>query len=241
MNISQKKGAIGLALCLGFVFTVHAQQTSVTELLSRSLNYFRQRPNLSIDMEFKMFQAHTSNQIIHEFNGYYQTSDNMLLVKMGGQTQLYNKNYVIVVDEGSKTILLQQARPVKQTQTPLGVDSLVHLFRNARITEEKEGISLLSFTEPKASFYTVNRFDVMIENSTGRVMKSVLYYAFNLQDFYADFSETTIPRIEINYTSYKENIATEESFRENRYVIFDREEAKVSGNYKGYRLIDLRK
>lgn len=225
-------------LLAGFTPILPAQ---VSDILLRSMHFFQQRPNLTIDMDFKMFQAHGSDKIIQEFTGYYQTMDGMLLVKMGPQTQLFSNRYTVIVDEGSKTMLLQDKAPPRKNETPLGVDSLVSLFKEIKITGEQDGVVTLSFTGPKSSFYTVNRFDLHVERSSGKVLKAILFYAFNLQDFYSDYTEPTVPRIEITYTQYKENSVTAASFDETRYVSIGKGNVAVSGNYPGYRLMDLRK
>lgn len=219
----------------------YAQSGAAYDVLLKSFYYYKNNSNLMFDMQFKMFASHASDKVVQEMSGYYQLKDNQLLVKMGGQTQLNNKKYALVVDEGSKTIMVQNTKPESLNKTPFGVDSLVKMFVKISLAKEENGLVYIHFEQPKASFYTVQTFDLVIEKNTGILQKAILYYAFNLSNFYEQFEgDNTIPRIEIEYLNYKQNLNADESFDEKRYVIINAKEVKPTPNYKDYRILDVR-
>jgi hypothetical protein len=221
---------------------VYAQSGAVNNILLKSFYYYKNTTNLTFDMHYSMYDAHQSNNIIQEMDGYYQLMEDNLVMRMGSQLQLHNRSYSLIVDEGSKTMLVQAAAPRAENSTPLGVDSLVKMFENITVTKEENGSVYLHFDQPRASFFAIKTFDLVIEKSTGILQKAILYYAFDLSNFYEQYENNhTIPRIEISYLNYREGLNTSEIFDEKKYFTLNKNKIKPALNYAGYKVLDIRK
>jgi hypothetical protein len=174
--------------------------------------------------------------------GKYTSDAGNLLIATGGQTQLFTPRFAIVVDRDTETLVVQDRGKDKQMQTPLGIDSLVNLFEEVTVSAETNETTTLLFSSPKPAFYSIGKFTVDIDRSCGRVKRAVLYYAFNLADFYDEYDEPLIPRIEITYENYLEQTtAPANTFSENNFVKVTGDELTAASGFSSYRLIDLRR
>jgi hypothetical protein len=232
-------------ICIVFFCTpclcLIAQHSVITHTLTTCMNYYSSHPNLSFDMYYKMYDSHTSSKLIHQIDGAIKTSSGNVYVKMGGQLQILTSRYAIVTDEATKTMVVQERLAEQKSKTPLGIDSLVGLFAETSVLAETDELITLAFSKPKANFYTVSKFTVDIEKKSGKVKKAVLFYAFDLDDFYDEYETSTVPRIEILYENYMESFsAPEDMFSSASFFSLQNEKIAPVKNYQNYRLIDLR-
>ena len=242
MKQLMNKYIISLFLLVCGNFALHAQHTAVTSVLSKCMEYYSSHPELAFEMNYKMYSSYSSSKLIHQLNGKFQSSGGKTLVQMGGQVQLLNDMYAVLTDEATKTIVVQERnKEVDSKRTPLGIDSLIGLFAETKVMKESAGIVTLSFNKPKAAFHTVNNFTVDIDQATGKVLAAVLYYAFDLNEFYDEYDTKTIPRIEIFYENYVEDqVGNSDLFSESRFFKINNQKLEPVQGYNDYRLIDLR-
>jgi|GEM_PF-5903171 len=220
---------------------IYAQFPSVYHALLKSKEYYDSRQALSFDIHYRMFESHTSSRVLHEMQGRYTADKNNLLIVTGGQTQLFNPRYAIVVDRSTETLVVQERDP-SANRTPLGIDSLVGLFEEVKIQSETDEIITIAFTGPREAFYAVSSFTADIDKKTGKVVKAILYYAFNLGDFYQDYGSEMIPRIEITYDNYTAQTETGTgTFSENNFITERGGKLEPAGQFSSYQLIDLRR
>ncbi len=223
-----------------FLFmNISAQHSTVTSVLSKCQAYYSSRPALKFEMYYKMYDSYTSANLIQEIDGSVVISNGNVQIKLGEQTQLLTDRYAIVADGATKTLAVQE-RTNKKQHTPLGLDSLIGLFGETKVVNETDQLITLSFAKPKASFYAISKFTVDFHKETGRVEAAVLYYLFDLNQFYEEYQVQTIPRIEILYRNYSEGNIESNSFSESTFFQVDNNVLKPTNTYKTYRLLDLR-
>jgi hypothetical protein len=238
-----KKNLKIIGVCFVYLYSnlLFSQHNAITNTLTKCVNYYTSHPDLSFDMYYKMYDSHTSSKLIHQIDGAIKTSNGNVYVKMGGQLQILTSQYAIVTDEATKTMVVQERLAENNAKTPLGIDSLVGLFEETTILKETDELITLLFNKPKANFYTVTKFSVDIEKQSGRVKGAILYYAFDLGDFYDEYQTTTVPRIEILYDNYVESYtANKEIFSPESFFKIYKEKITPVNSYKDYRLIDMR-
>lgn len=229
-----------IIVCLA-VLPLQAQHNTISSVLTKCMNYYSSHPNLSFDMYYKMYDSHTSSKLIHNIDGSIKTYDGNVFIKMGGQTQVLTSGYAIVTDDATKTMVVQERANNPKKNTPLGIDSLVGMFGETFVVKQTDEVITLAFNKPKATFYTVNKFTVDIDIVTGRVIGAVLFYAFDLNEFYDDYNTSTVPRIEIIYDNYNEtNFYTSDIFSSANFFNLQSEKITPVKDYKDYRLVDLR-
>jgi len=226
-------------LGLGYTFSF-AQHSGVMSVLLKSQEYYDTHSNLSVDVTYKMYESYESSKLIENMNGGFKTVNGNMYCRLGNQVQLKNSKWCVVADGTTQTMLVQENRNTKPARTPLGIDSLVNLYRETGIIKDDGETVTLLFSKPKTASYTVSRFTVDIEKKSGRILSAVLYYAFDLNNFYEDIKKQTIPRIEIIYTNYMENNSSESDFHESEYFFISGEKIKPAGAYSAYTVIDLR-
>lgn len=219
---------------------VRGQYNQIIGLLKKVESYYASRPNLSFDMTYRMFESHTSNKLIQQTEGKYQCLNKQFKITTGSQTQLINERFMLVVDETSRVMILKDRVPVIQ-KTPLGIDTLVGMFENIHIKTSSAGLTQLEFSSPRLSFYTVRKMLITIETTTGKISEAILYYSFDLKEFYQQYNTATVPRIEIFYTNYITDQNNSRSFEETHFFTLSAQNQIVPvGVYKNFEVIDLR-
>jgi len=221
--------------------SIQAQHTAVYNTLVKVQDYYKTHPDLSFDMNFTMYENYSSSKIVHQTAGSYQVHQSSLLIKMGGQTQLLNDAYSVVADEATQTLVVQENLAKVNNKTPMGLDSLVNLFTEVKVIKDSSEIIRLEFKGPRQAFYTISKFTVDVAKSSGRITAAVLYYAFDISEFYNDYGKKTIPRIEISYHNYIENNPfSSNTFSEAAFFKINNNKIVPTGTYANYRLVDLR-
>lgn len=227
-----------IGLSLFYAMSGYSQHNKITSVLTKVMEYYSARPVLSFDMTYTMFESYKSDKVIQQTAGMYKINNQQIYIQLGGQVQLLNKNYAIVMDDISQTMVVKQRLSNLTQKTPMGLDSLINMFAETKVSKETENLITISFARPKATFYAVNSFNVDIEKSTGKIIGAILFYAFDLNDFYEDYNNATIPRIEIKYNNYVESGVDESFFNESNYFTKQGDKMIPTKKYTSYRLIN---
>lgn len=237
-----KKGvtikACFIGLVLFYAMNVYSQHNKITSVLTKVMEYYSARPVLSFDMTYTMFESYTSDKVIQQTAGMYKINNQQIYIQLGGQVQLLNKDYAIVTDDISQTMVVKQRPSNTAYKTPMGLDSLINMFAETKVSQETENLVTISFARPKSTFYAVNSFNVEIEKLSGKIMGATLFYAFDLNDFYEEYNNSTIPRIEIKYNNYVESVVDESFFNESNYFSKQGDKIMPTKKYTSYRLIN---
>lgn len=178
---------------------------------------------------FQLFASYEAKEALESYTVFTQKEGSSSYSRRGKVESLSNDKITLVVDHGSKAIMLQGPSP-EQTKinaiSEVQLDSMLNLCKNTQFESKKGKLGVYHFY---FKAYAYDQVSVEFNRSDFLIQKLTLYSR----------SDETSMRVEISYRNIRKQINfPKDTFSESRFLVLKSGNYSVKDDYSDYQLLN---
>ncbi len=217
------------------------QSPAIDQVVERVQAYFEKHSTFEVDIEYLLFNGHSSEELIEQSKGKMQRQGYYYVMDYGEVWMMQGEGGLLQADKRRRKAYLTPLDSAFVSPNPGSVawENIKTLASEVRMIEQAEGFRIrISFE--KSPFSPYRHFDVLIDKEMQQLRGYVMYFRQGLDAYNYQTNYTESPRLEVRFgpikldPSYKKGL-----FSLDAYVKQGRDGYRGLGALASYEIIDL--